>query len=553
MSVVQSLSNLVGLTRLRSSSSAPQALKPYLPVDDGSATDFKRARSTLIKLYQQLEKLADLAGIETRFQLDLPDARSSSGLGLDLTATAATLNSIEEINATPTSFSPFGPTWNDLSTAELTIGGVYDGSSGSDTLDLEVRRAGIHGVNDLRIRITDSQGSPVSTINIRDHEPQDQQYDIGNGLFLTLGPGALTNRDLATIQVYDSVGSVVDTTKQLGGIRNNSPNLEFGTPSIVNGAFSLNGESISVATTDTIDDVITRINQSSAGVTASFSALTERIDFLQNTTGSAALIDLQNDTSNLLQALKLSGATATPGIDPESEQTLAAVAEFSSVQDGNILINDVQIAIDTSSDSLSTVISNINASAAGVTASFDSDTQQVIIESNDTAQPLVIDNNGTGFFAALNMVDGRVDPAAVSNGVSRQRSYDIGDAAAAAFKELSYLFRDSSFVNRDATASQFRAPLESALRGLFGSDLSGTVFGLQLNGSDEARLRGDFATIDRRSLTQSLQLRGDSVQSVLIEPDGGGLLPDLLLATRQALSIVNSSLGLSGSLIDTYS
>lgn len=551
MSVIQTLQNLSFTSRIGRTEQAPQGLKPYAAVDQTANSDFRRARDKLLDLYRSLETLAELTNIDTRFKLDLPDARSSSGLGLDLTSLAAALASTEEINASPMSFSPFGPDWAGASTALVSIDGEYYGADGTDTLTLEARRNGIHGVNNLIVRVEDSLGNLVSNVSIGRNDPLDQQYDLGNGLFLTLGPGALVNRDTATLQVFDNVGAVVDPGKPLGGIRNDNPNLQFGTPSIIDGSFVLNGENISVSTSDSIDDVISRINSSTAGVTATFNALTERIDFLQDNPGSAPTIDLQGDTSNFLQAVKLAGAIVTPGTDPEDDIAFENVGTFASVISGDIQINGEQISIDTTTDSLSSVLERINASAAGVVASFDSGTQRVVIEAQDTASELNLDSNGTGFFAALNIPEGRVDPEAVSRGISRQRSYSIADATAAAFAEISDLFRDTSFVGRDANAARFRAPLESAIRGLYGSSMSGDVFGLRFDGSAEARLRGDFASIDRQVLTRSLQLRGDAVHDVLGK-NGEGLIQSLLIGARQALTNVNQALGISGTFIDSF-
>ena len=553
MSVIQGLNNLANVVRSGTTTRAPQGLKPYLAVESPAAGDFRRARTRLLNLFARLEELAELTNINTRFKLDLPDARSSSALGLDLTHTAAALNSTEEINASPMSFTPFGPDWNDGSTALITLGGEYQGDEGSDVLTFEVRRDGTHGVDNLRIRVEDSQGNRLTNLNIRANHDEDRQYDIGNGIFLTLGPGDLVDRDTATIQVFDNVGEVVNPGNPLGGIRNSNPNLQFGTTPIVDGAFQLNGESINVSTADTINDIISRINQSAAGVTASVNTGSERIDFVQNTLGSAPAIDLQNDTSNLLDALKLSGALVTPGIDPENEKTLDSVAALSSVQSGDIIINGNLISIDPASDSLDSVLDSINNSGANVVASFDPVSQQVLIEAQDAASELTIDSNGTGFFAALNIVEGRVDPEAVSRGLTRARSYAIADAAAAVFSELSTLFRDSTFAGRDVNASQFRGPLESALRATLGDELTTSLFGLVFDGSSGARRRGDFASIDRQSLTQNLQLRGDAVKDVLTNSDGtAGLVPDLLRATQQALSGVNQALGLSGTFVDTF-
>ncbi|MBT8100949.1 MAG: hypothetical protein KJO82_14425, partial [Gammaproteobacteria bacterium] len=549
MSVIQGLNNLAGATRIGRTSEATQGLKPFLPVDDLSGIDFRRARTRLISLYAQLEELAELANISTRFKLDLPDARSSNGLGLDLSSLAATLNSSEEINASPMSFSPFGPEWDGSSTAELTIGGEYDGANGSGTLEFEVRRAGVHGVDDLRIRVTEPNGDRRN-YNVRDHHDPDRQYDLQNGLYFTLGPGALVRRETTSVQVFDNVGAVVNPDNPLGGIRNSNPNLQFGTPGVVDGSFDLNGQNINVSTADTINDVIDRINLSSAGVTATFNAGTEQIDFIQNTTGSVPTIDFANDTSNLLQALKLSSATVTPGVDPEDEQVLDDVAAFSSVVSGDIDINGNLISIDTSADSLAAILDRINNSGADVIASFDSNTQKVVIEAQNAASELIIDSNGTGFFGALNIVEGRVDPEALSSGLSRSRSYAIADAATAAFAQLSSLFRDSTFVGRGENTGQFRTPFESSLRASFGEDIRGELFGLVYDSSTNARRRGDYTTIDRQALTQNLQLRGDAVKDVLINADGtGGLVHDLLRATRQALVGVNQALGLSGTFV----
>ncbi len=553
MSVLQSISNLVAATRARPSSEVNRAIRPYLPVDDSSNVDFRRARSRLINLYRHLEELAELTNVRTRFKLDLPDAVSSSGLGLDLTHTASTLNSTEEINASPMSFAPFGPDWNGLSTAELTIGGEYDGAHGSGAISFEVRRPGVHGIDNLQIRVDDPLGNRIANINVRRNDPPDMQYSLQNGLFFTLGPGALIDNETTSIQVFDNVGAVVDPDKPLGGIRNDNPNLQFGLPAIVDGSFLVNGENINVSTADSINDVIARINQSNAGVTANFNAATEQIDFIQNTLGSVPTIDLQGDTSNFFQATKLSGAVVVPGIDPETEKTLDTVARFSSVNNGSILINGDPIAIDTANDSLNVILDRINASSAGVVASFDPGTQKVTIEAVDAASELVIDSNGTGFFAALNIVDGRVDPEAASRGISKRRSYEIADAATAAFEELNYLFRDGSFLSRADNAGRFRSPLESALRTSFGSEIAGDVFGLRFDGSASARLRGDFAALDRVAFTRSLQLAGDSVKDLFTTSDGeAGLIPDMLRATQQALSAVNQALGIKGTFIDTF-
>lgn len=544
MSVIGSLQNLANLVRARNTSAATPGLKPYATVDIDARVEALRARSQLLRLYRSLESLADTSGVETRMIFGSASAQSTAGLSLDLTHTAAMLSSSDEINNAPMSFSPFGPDWDGASTAEITIGGEYDGDHGTGALTFEVRRAGTRGVDDLAIRVYDPNGDRIRNINIRASHALDRQYDLRNGLYLTLGNGDLINSDTATIQIRDNLGAVVNPDNPLGGIRNQNPNLQYGGPSVVDGQFSINGETISVSTTDTLNDVVTRINQSDAGVTAVFNTASESIDFVNNTLGTTGTIDLQGDTSNFLAATRLDNANFVAGIDPETQIELDQVAAFSSVSSGSIVINDVQISLDTATDSLDAVIERINASEAGVTASFDTASQQFMLETRGESGRLSVDGNETGLFAALNLLESSDYSAARGRGFSRGRSYRIADSFADVFGELNDIFRNS------ASAS---APLASALRGVLGSSLQVEMFGLTFDDSADAVRRGDFASIDRRDLTASLQQRGDAVSSFLAERDGqSGLINGLLFATRQALSIANSTLNISSTFIDTY-
>ncbi len=553
MSVIQGIQNLVRLTRGSQSGTITSGQPSFVTISPEAHGDFLRARTELLNLYRDIERLAELTNINTRFKLDLPDARSNNSLNLDMTHTAATLNSSAEINASPRSFSPFGPAWDDGSDALITIGGDYDGAHGTGPITFEVRRDGTHGVDNLRIRVEDATGSRIRNINISSNHDEDRQYSLNNGLYLTLGPGSLIDRDFASIQVYDDVGAAVDPDLPLGGIRNQNPNLQFDAPSIVTGDFQLNGETISVATTDSLNDIVQRINDSNAGVTAVFNSLSEQIEFLQNTLGSLPTIDLQNDSSNFIQATKLDSVNVVAGIDPETVQALDAVGAFSTIQSGEIIINGSAIAIDTANDSLSTVLDRINSSGSGATASFDSASQQVVIEANDAADTLEIDDNGTGFFAALFIPEGRVDPEAVSRGISRRRSYEVADAITSVFSKVNRLFLDSTFVGGGNNASRFRAPIEASIRAVFGGGNSGDILGLQFDLSNDARSRGDFTGVDRRELTANLQRRGDLVRDFLAgTSEQGGLVQGLLAATEQALSSVNQALGISGTFIDTY-
>jgi hypothetical protein len=376
MPVSPSYLNVGNFIYVRPAKSGNAIAPPPPAVSVNGSQDLLRARSQLLRLFVAIQEVAERMNVSTKLRLDLADAESTAALGLDLSSTAAALDSVEEINASPHSFSPFGPAWSGGSTALLTIGGEYDGSNGTGNLSFQVTRPGTHGTDNLRIRVSDPQGSVISNINIRSNDPLGMQYGLQNGLFLTLGTGSLIDSNTTAIQVFQNIGSQFDPALPLGGIRNQNPNFQYYAspntlPAIVNGSFAINGANISVGPSETMNDVIARINQSAAGVTASYNDVTERIEFLQNTPGSAASISLQSDTSNVLRSAKLDSAVVTPGVDPQSQQALNSVAAFATVQSGNILINGNPSAIDSANDSLETVLAKINESPAGVNATFD--------------------------------------------------------------------------------------------------------------------------------------------------------------------------------------
>ena len=442
----------------------------------------------------------------------------------------------------------------------ITVGGEYDGSDGTGAISFEVRGAGTHGVDNLRIRARDPLDNILANLNIQANDAPDEQYDLGNGLFVTLGPGSLTDNETASIQVYENVGSAVDPDLPLNGVRNQNPNFQYypapdTLAPIVDGTFELNGETINVSAGGTLNDVVNEINLSAAGVTAAFNPVTERIELTQDTEGSVPSIVITGDTSNFIASAKLEGAIVTPGIDPESQQAMTDVGAFSGVSSGSFLINGTSIAVDPGADSLIDVVDGINTSGAGVTASFNETTQRVLIEDNAPASSLDIDSNGTGLFAALNIPEGRVDPVAERSGVSARRSHEIADRVDSILNELNFLFQDSSFQDGASHTGGFRGSLESAVQSLFGEAAARTrsLHGIRFDYRADARTSGDFATFDRQRFVRDIQVRGDAVKNVFAGNGGRvGIIDGLMDAAHQALTAIGGSLGQSGTLVDTY-
>jgi len=554
-SILQNLGSFIRATP-GSAAAPPPAPRPEGP--ELSRVDLLTARRQLLRVLESFEEIDRLVnGAQSTILSGLPSARSDPALALNLTATAAMLNSVDEINATPTSFSPFVPAWGGALSALLNIDGIYDGTNGSGAVSFEVRRAGVHGVDRLRVRVRDPLGNIMTNVTIRENHPLDRQYNLGNGLFFTLGAGSLANSDTTSIQVFDNIGSVVDLDKPLNGTGNDKPNLQFGMPGVVDGSFQLNGVTIAVSADGSVNDMLNVINQSGAGVTASFNPATERIELTQNSPGSANTIDIQGDDSNFVQATKLDTAAVVPGIDPDTERPLESVTQFSAVQSGSFVINGTSIAVDAQNDSLNDVIDRINASGADVVASFDPATQRAVITGENPGENLIIDANGTGIFGALNMPEGQVDRLARGRGYSAGRSRRIADAIENSVAALNDFFRETkAFGAENPKVASLRSQLKAGFTSVLGLAADGggnTGLGIDFDLDGVGKRYQRFAYIDRGELIRGLRTRGADIQQFL---NGGeertGLIQAVGAAAQRTLLSLNSTLGTKGSLFDGY-
>jgi hypothetical protein len=364
------------------------------------------------KAIEAVRQLMPAATASSQIEVDVAaSATSASDVSLSprAPATATTLHSTEEVNSSTTAYSPTDPAWTGASTAQATVSGEYDGSSGTDTLTFQVSRGGTHGNVNLQVEVYDSNNTQIDTITIKKNDAIDKQYTLDNGLVLTFSAGELKKNDTFTLSVYDNVEQTADPDKALNGTGSDDPNLQYGLD-VTSGSFQVNGTTISVEETDSINSVLDKINQSDAGVTANFDTATETVLLTQNTPGSAHDIVLENDTSGFLAAVKLEDATATPGEDAEPEKTLSQEAQFASVQSGSITVNSVAIDIDVDTDTLTDVLDRISASAADVTASYSSATERVSVAANNSDDQLTLDSGTTHFFAAANITDGTFEP-----------------------------------------------------------------------------------------------------------------------------------------------
>jgi flagellar hook-associated protein 2 len=185
------------------------------------------------------------------------------------------------------------------------------------------------------------------------------------------------------------------------------------------GTFTVNGQRVTVALSDSLQDVFDAIGTATGGdVTGTYDPVADRITL---TSASQAEITLgaANDTSNLLRVLKLvqngtdsvtsSGTLGT--LKTTAKLSEAGLATAVTAVDGNgagtFSINGVEIAYNVNSDTLTGLIKRINESSAGVTASYDSVAGRLSLTNNSTGDiGLGVSESAGGLLGALGLVAG---------------------------------------------------------------------------------------------------------------------------------------------------
>ena len=136
---------------------------------------------------------------------------------------------------------------------------------------------------------------------------------------IVLGSATDTSNFFAAAKLYNNGTGSLASSFGLGVIRTSSTlaNATFATAVTDGGGgegeFKINGVSISFnAGTDTVANVLARINNSSAGVTASYDAINDRFTLANKGAGDMG-IALEDVSGNFLAATGLSGGTAVNG------------------------------------------------------------------------------------------------------------------------------------------------------------------------------------------------------------------------------------------------
>lgn len=196
--------------------------------------------------------------------------------------------------------------------------------------------------------------------------------------------------------------------------------------------FTINGKVITLTGSEAIDDgtansVIGKINASGAGVTASYNATTGKFNL---SSGSTIILGSGADTSNFLQQAQLfNNGTGTVDSSQSIGRTsttadLASAGLATTPTTGNFTVNGVSITYN-SGDSLSTILSKITNSSAGVVATYDSYSDRITLTSSKRgAQGITVADGTSNLATAL-----RLTSTDSTFAIGKATKYTVGNDA----------------------------------------------------------------------------------------------------------------------------
>lgn len=264
--------------------------------------------------------------------------------------------------------------------------------------DKTINDAEISAINSIGDQMDDLQ-SALDALNDTDAF-YGRTYSLGDSESTVLSayvePSTLTGDYEFTIQQLATETTRVGTSDITNSLASTSDvsGVTVGTMStalnVTEGTFTVNGAEVTLETTDSLQDVFDAISTATGGdVTASYDSSTDTITLVSGS-GDDVVLGSPTDTSNFLVATKLySNGTSSVS----STSSLGALRMADSLEDANfatalsgsgtIAINGVEIDYE-STDSITSVIQAINNSDAGVTASYDGESDQITLRNNAT-------------------------------------------------------------------------------------------------------------------------------------------------------------------------
>ncbi len=406
----------------------------------------------------------------------------------------------------------------------------------------------VNSLNDILFGINSSGAGVTATYDALTDRVTIENSTPGDTSIINFGGATDTSNLLSAIgvrnatQVTGTSGSTqVTSSVNLGAIDSGTTlnAVNFNAGAVAGGNFYINGVAITVNTaTDSVSDVLARINSSDAGVTASLDSSNDTIRVVSKTLGSRT-VDFVSGTSNFLDVAHLTTAQQIAGSDSQFTINGGALQtrntnEVSGVI-GGVTLNFLSagtssVTVDTDNDAAIAEIKGfVDAFNEAVTKIRDLTKKDGTFESDVTIrnvesflrQTIFTQISGeTGLFRSLADI-GITTGSAFDPKVASRLEFDEDDFRAALSEDRANVERLFANTGETGIVDQFFDYLDNATSAdgvlNFRSKANGSIdeqidaFNAQIDrleerlGQREARLRQQFARLEQLSATFQTQ------------------------------------------------
>ena len=453
-----------------------------------NAINKKNSAFTIIKSYLSQLQTATQALKDTSIY-NAHAAASSATTVATASAGTATPNGTFNFNITQLAAAATLRGTGNVSSAIIPSGDASSVTVGAASFASPVT-AGTFSVNGAQVTLatTDTMQTVFNKIATATSNAVTASYDhttdkitLTGGAEIVLGSGADTSNFLSVAKLYNgtNTGSIT-STDTLGRIdaseKLNTADFATAITGGASGAFTVNGVAISFDTAaDSVANVLDRINNSAAGVTAAYDATNNRFTLANKATGDTNLT-LADVTGNFLAATGLAGGTLTRGKDLNY-----------TVNGGSTLVNRTN-TIDSASSGITGL--SVNALTTGATSvSVSTDTSAI----SSALQNFVSAYNNVQSYLTTNAASSTDSTGKVTAGTL---TGDV-DAANVVSRLRSNTFSPVSLTGLSATFSQLAA------------------LGIKSNGNNNT------VTLDSSALSSALTSHLGEVKNLLSDSTSG--------------------------------
>lgn len=243
-------------------------------------------------------------------------ARGNYTFNISQIATASSMAGVADAgSAVSTTADVSGVTLADMRLATNISAGNFSVNGKTVTVDTA------DSLQDVFDAISTATGGTVTAA----YNPTTDKIELSSASEIVLGSGADTSNFLSVTRLYSNGTGAVSSTDKLGLVDLDSPIADAGLASAItavdgdgNGSFTLNGIAIAYnVNTDSLNDIMERIDDSDAGVNLKYDVANDRFQFVNKDTGTLG-IGAEEAGGGLIDALGLSagaGGALTLGMN----------------------------------------------------------------------------------------------------------------------------------------------------------------------------------------------------------------------------------------------